>query len=107
MRAACVVAHYDAELKMFFSDQEYNTFLQEWRRGARDADLFGHCRIMAKDFKFDDLRFVQLHKLPSAVQQSSHDEDSLTAAQKQAKISDFNLDYEQLKEEQKASLLRL
>ena len=74
----------------------------EWRRGARDPDLLGHCRLLSKDFKLGDLRFVQLHQLADATPAAYEEGDSLSAAQKAAKISDFNLDYEQLKEEQKA-----
>ena len=97
-----MMVHFEVEMKAMFSTDGYETLLLEWRRGARDADLLGHCKLLSRDFKLSDLRFIQQHQLTDIVPASMEDEDSLSAAQKAAKISDFNLDCEQLKEEQKA-----
>lgn len=105
MRAAFLMVHFEVELKAMFTATEYAQLVLEWRRGARDPDLLGHCKLLSKDFKLTDLRFVQLHQLADTAHPGFGDDDSLSAAQKAAKISEFNLDYEQLKEEQKAPLI--
>ena len=102
LRAACLMVHFEAELKGMFTADAWEALMLEWRRGARDPDLLGHCRLLSKDFKLGDLRFVQQHQLADAIPAAHEEGDSLSAAQKAAKVSDFNLDYEQLKEEQKA-----
>ena len=95
------MVHFDAELKAMMSADAYEVLVLEWRRGARDADLLGHCKLLSKDFKLTDLRFVQQHQLTDFSHPAMADENTLSAAQKAAKLSDFNLDVEQLKEEQK------
>ena len=48
------------ELQKMYSPAQLAIRTAEWRRGALDQDLLGHCKLMDKDFKLKDLRFVSL-----------------------------------------------
>ena len=104
MRAAFLLVTYEAELKQIFSKDEHEQLKLEFLRGARDADLLTVCKVMDKDFKITDLRFVQLSCCAETMPCLT-DESNLDQAQTAALLADFNLFWETLKFEQQVEQL--
>jgi hypothetical protein len=102
MRAAFLMVHFDADLRQLFSKKEHDQLQLEFLRGARDSDLLSCCKVMEKDFKLMDLRFVQLACCAETMPSLS-DETHLDQAQLVSLQADFNLFWETLKFEQQAS----
>ena len=101
MRAAFLFKTYEAELKQIFSAKEFASLRADFLRGARDVDLLSSVRVMDKNFKLQDIRFVQLAscaETPAALT----DVSNLDQAQTEALLAEFNLFYETLRVEQSA-----
>ena len=98
-RTAALWVHFLPELTKRLSGAELKTKQAEFRRGALDDDLKPLCKLMDKNIKITDIRFVS----SSAVQQCENNNaaaESLSEAHKAARLADFNLFAELLRNEQ-------